>query len=212
LIIIVLGVVFYHQSLSLDRAQAAVIQSENLATMGRMVAGIAHEIRNPMSIIGTSAERLQKKYGADDEVFSYITEEVDRLNEILTGYLNFAKARSQTFRPHSLQRIVRRCLMILDPEILAKSIEVANRLPDQDVMISSDDKRLQQAILNILLNAIQALPDRGTIEISLDANPKYAIVVVKDNGDGIARKNLKEVTKPFFTGGGWGGGGGGGGG
>jgi signal transduction histidine kinase len=199
LIIIVLGVVFYHQSLSLDHAQAAVIQSENLATMGRMVAGIAHEIRNPMSIIGTSAERLQKKYGSDDEVFSYITEEVDRLNEILTGYLNFAKARSQTFRPHSLQRIVGRCIMILDPEILAKSLEVVNRLPDQDVMISSDDKRLQQAILNILLNAIQALPDRGTIEISLDAHPKYAIVVVKDNGDGIARKNLKEVTKPFFT-------------
>ncbi|MCK4773263.1 MAG: hypothetical protein KAT30_00705, partial [Candidatus Krumholzibacteria bacterium] len=73
LIIIVLGVVFYHQSLSLDRAQAAIIQGENLATMGRMVAGIAHEIRNPMSIIGTSAERLQKKYGPDDEVFSYIT-------------------------------------------------------------------------------------------------------------------------------------------
>ncbi len=199
LIIIVLGVVFYHQSLSLDRAQAAIMQGENLATMGRMVAGIAHEIRNPMSIIGASAERLQKKYGSEDEVFSYITEEVDRLNDILTGYLNFAKARSQTFRPHSLQRIVRRCLMILDPEILAKSIEVVDRLPERDVMISSDDKRIQQAILNILLNAIHALPDRGTIEISLDADSKYAIVVIKDNGDGIPRKNLKEVTKPFFT-------------
>jgi len=199
LIIIVLGVVFYHQSLSLDRAQAAIIQGENLATMGRMVAGIAHEIRNPMSIIGTSAERLQKKYGSEDEVFSYITEEVDRLNDILTGYLNFAKARSQEFRPHPLQRIVRRCLMILDPEILAKSIDVVDRLPERDVMITGDDKRIQQAILNILLNAVQALPDRGTIEISVDDHPKYAIVVVKDNGGGIPKKNLKEVTKPFFT-------------
>ncbi len=199
LIIMVLGVVFYHQSLSLDRAQAAIIQGENLATMGRMVAGIAHEIRNPMSIIGTAAERLQKKYGSDDEVFSYITEEVDRLNDILTGYLNFAKARSQEFRPHPIQRIIRRCLMILDPEILAKSIEVIDRLPERDVMISGDDKRIQQAILNILLNAAQALPDRGTIEISVDDHPKYAIVVVKDNGGGIPRKNLKEVTKPFFT-------------
>jgi signal transduction histidine kinase len=66
-------------------------------------------------------------------------------------------------------------------------------------MISSDDKRIQQAILNLLLNAIQAIPDGGTIEISLDAHPKYAIVVVADNGDGIPKKNLREVTKPFFT-------------
>jgi len=199
IVIVVLGIVFYHQSLTLDRAQAAVIQGENLSTMGRMIAGIAHEIRNPLSIIGTSAERLQKKYNDDDEVFSYITEEVDNLNDILTGYLNFARARTQEFRPHAMQQILRRCLMILDSEIRTKSIGVVNKLPDDDVMIDSDDKRMQQAILNILLNSIQALLERGTIEISLEGDSKYAILVIKDSGEGIPQKNLKEVTKPFFT-------------
>jgi signal transduction histidine kinase len=198
-IIVVLGIFFYHQSLSLDRAQEAVIQGENLATMGRMIAGIAHEIRNPLSIIRTSAERLQNKYNADDEVFSYISEEVDKLDQILTGYLNFARAQSQELRPHAAQRIIRRCVMIMDPEIRHKATRVIDRLPEEDVMIQCDDKRIQQAVLNILLNAIQAVPTEGTIEISLDTRAKYAIVLIKDSGAGISGKNLKEITKPFFT-------------
>jgi signal transduction histidine kinase len=66
-------------------------------------------------------------------------------------------------------------------------------------MTLCDDKRIQQAILNVLLNAIQALSKGGTIEICLDDNPKYAVLVVEDNGGGIPKKNLKEVTKPFFS-------------
>ena len=199
IIIVALGFLFYRQSLSLDRAQAAVIRGENLATMGRMVAGIAHEIRNPLSIIRTSAERLGKKYGAGDEVFSYIAEEVDKLNDILTGYLNFAKAGGQERRPHSLQKIVQRCLLIVDQEIQAAGIDVISNLPARNIMILGDDKRIQQAVLNILLNAIHAVPDRGRIEISMDVRSKQALVTIKDNGAGIPRKNLREVVKPFFT-------------
>lgn len=198
-VLLVLGFIFYRQSLSLDRANAAVIQGENLATMGRMVAGIAHEIRNPLSIIATSAERLQKKYNTDDEVFTYITEEVNKLNEILTGYLDFAKARSQDRRPFSIQGIVRRCLMILDGDIEANRIRIEDNFLDGDVMVNCDDKRIQQAILNVLLNAIQAVKTDGKIEISLSTASKFAIVTIKDNGDGIPERSLKDVTKPFFT-------------
>lgn len=199
IIIVVLGLFFYHQSASLDRAQAAIIQGENLATMGRMVAGIAHEIRNPLSIIKTSADRLARKYNPDDEVFAYISEEVDKLNDIVTGYLSFARAENRTLEPHSMQRVISRCLLILEPEIEAKAAKLRRKIPDGDIMVLGDDKRLQQALLNVLLNAVQALGRGGSIEISLVGGPKSAIVVVKDDGIGIPEKNLEEISKPFFT-------------
>jgi len=152
-----------------------------------------------LSIIGTSAERLQRRYGTDDEVFSYITEEVEKLNDILTGYLDFAMARSQELRPASLQKIVHRCLVIIEPEIGAKTVDVVNNLPESEVMIRGDDKRIQQAVLNVLLNAIQANATGGRIEISLDESREYAVLVIKDTGEGIEAKNLKDVTRPFFT-------------
>ncbi|UCG52112.1 MAG: ATP-binding protein [Candidatus Latescibacterota bacterium] len=198
-IVIILAGFFYRQSLSLDKAQAAVIQGENLATMGRMVAGIAHEIRNPLSIIKTSAERLSKKYKSDDEAFAYISEEVDQLNRILTGYLNFAKAEPSEFRPHSFQKIVGRCLLILEGELQAKGIKIVKRDPETDVFVLGDDKRIQQAVLNVLLNACQATDPGGRIEVSLESDTKSAIVSVSDNGKGMDDKELKETIKPFFT-------------
>lgn len=198
-IIVVLGFLFYRQSLSLDRAQAAVIQGENLATMGRMVAGIAHEIRNPLSIIKASAERLGTKNDNDDEMLAYISEEVDHLNRILTGYLNFAKAERQQPRPYALQGIVKRCVMLLKPELEGKSIQVTERYPENDVVVMVDDKRIQQAVLNVMINAMQALDSGGAIEIVLDVRPKSAIVAIKDDGPGIDSRYIKEITKPFYT-------------
>jgi signal transduction histidine kinase len=198
-IVLVLAVFFYRESRSLDRAHAAVLRGENLATMGRMVAGIAHEIRNPLSIIKTSAERLAKKYDSDDEIFSYISEEVDDLNSILTAYLNFARAEKADFRPHPIQRIVRRCLQILDGEIQSKRINLVQDLPKEEIMVHGDDKRLQQALLNVLINACQAVDERGTIEVSVKPSAKFAYITIKDNGTGIGERQLKEVLKPFYT-------------
>ncbi|MFQ5512562.1 MAG: ATP-binding protein [Candidatus Krumholzibacteriia bacterium] len=199
IIVVVLSLFFYRQSLSLDRAQAAVIQGENLATMGRMVAGIAHEIRNPLSIIKTSAEVLAKKHSGDQEAFAYISEEVDNLNRILSGYLNFARAERQESRPHSIQKILKRCVMMLEPELLAKSIEVVEDYPAADTIVLADDKQIQQAVLNVMINAHQALDSGGRIVMALTRRTRFARVTITDDGPGIPRKNLKEIVKPFFT-------------
>ncbi len=199
ILILLLAMFYYRQSLSLDRAQEAVLKGENLAAMGRMIAGIAHEIRNPLSIIKTSAERLQKKHGIEDEVFSYISEEVDELNRILTGYLSFAKAEDPIFEDVPMQKIIRRCLLILEPEFKSKSIEPTQDISEQEIVVRGNDKRLQQAILNILINALQAVDKRGAIAISLASEQGYAVVSISDSGYGIDKKDLREITKPFFT-------------
>ena len=195
-----LGGLFYRQSVALDRAQEAIIRRENLATMGRMVANIAHDIRNPLSIIKTSAQRLHRKYNSDDEVLTYISEEVDELNRILTEYLDFAGSnRSTPLEPRSAARIISRCLLVIEPEIQARGINFTQYIPDEDVVIIADDKRVQQAVMNVLMNAVQAVEDGGSIKISLEKERPNGVIVVADDGCGINEKNLKEITKPFYT-------------
>jgi signal transduction histidine kinase len=196
----VIGSLFYRQSVALDRAQETIIRRENLATMGRMVANIAHDIRNPLSIIKTSAQRLRKKQGTDDEVLSYISDEVDELNRILTSYLDFAGSDKATaFEANSAERIIRRCLLIVEPEIQARRIELTQRISEEDFAIEVDEKRAQQAVVNVLINALQAVDDGGSILISLEKRRPYGVIGVVDNGRGIDEKDLKEVTKPFYT-------------
>ena len=199
LVILLLGFLFYRQSFSLDRAQETILQRENLATMGRMVAGIAHEIRNPLSIIKTSAERIRKQYGVEDEMFAYITEEVDELNRILTGYLNFARSEPQETGLYPLQKIVLRSLLLIESDASGAGITITHDLPVRDLMIECDDKRMQQALLNLLLNAVQAVETGGRIDISLRSTDGRAILSIADNGHGIEEKQMKEIFKPFYT-------------
>jgi signal transduction histidine kinase len=199
-----LGLLFYRQSAALDRAQETILRRENLATMGRMVANIAHDIRNPLSIIKTSAQRLNRKYGNDDEVFSFISDEVDELNRILTGYLDFAGSQKPaTTEPLPAERILHRCLLVLEPELKARKIALARTVPegeeDETIVVDVAEKRAQQAVMNVLMNAVQAVDDGGSIEISLVRREPHGVFIIKDDGRGIEEKDLGELTKPFFT-------------
>ncbi len=200
LVVAILGVIFYRQTRSLDRAQEAIIQRENLATMGRMVANIAHEIRNPLSIIRTSADRIRRKHGIDDEAVDYITEEVDELNRVLTGYLEFANpSRPADFAPQSGKRILTRSLLAAHTDAQEKSVTIVEALPDHDVMINGDEKRLHQAVINVLINAVQATGSGGRVEVSLSSSDGRAVIMVTDSGEGISAGDLARVTDPFFT-------------
>lgn len=191
-----LGLLFYRQSRSLDRAQEVVSQQENLAAMGRMVATIAHEIRNPLSIISASAERLKRRHG--DEVIDYIIEEVEELNRTLTGYLDFAHAVPGRFESHSANKIIGRCLLAARSESSSRGVTVVDASRG-DAKIFGDEKRLRQAILNVLLNALQATPPGGRVEVSARVDGSHTVIEVRDTGAGIDKKDLSEITKPFFS-------------
>jgi len=200
ILVAVLGVVFFRQSRSLDRAQEAVIRQENLANMGRMVANIAHEIRNPLSIIRASADRLRRRYDIDDEALSYISEEVDDLSRVLTGYLEFARADGAgEHAPQSGLRILRRSLVAAHTDAGEKGVVLDEALPETDVEIMGDANRLRQAVLNVLVNAIQATEPGGNVTITLERRGREAVIEVRDTGHGIESKDLERITDPFFT-------------
>ncbi|MDH3197232.1 MAG: ATP-binding protein [Candidatus Krumholzibacteria bacterium] len=198
-VLLALAVVFYRQSRKLDRAEEAVLRKENLAIMGRMVANVAHEIRNPLSVIRTSAQRIRRKHGVDDELIDYICEEVDDLDRVLTAYLQFAQAGASAPTPESGRRIVARCLVAAQSEAASRGVTIHDAPSPDDVVLLADEKRVRQAVLNVLLNAVQASPAGARVDISMEASGGDALIIVTDRGPGIAAADLPEVTKPFFT-------------
>jgi len=198
-VVVLLGFLFYRRSRSLDRAQEAMIEKENLAALGRMTATIAHEIRNPLSIIRSSAERLQRKHRMEDPELAYITEEVDELDRTLTGYLQFARSQPAEFQSVPAVRILRRALAAIEGDAAARRVTVTEHVPERDGTIHGDERRIRQAVLNVLLNAIQAAPDGGRVDVALEIRDDGTRIVVSDDGPGIDRAILRDVVRPFFT-------------
>ena len=197
-VVILLGFLFYRRTRSLERAHEAMIEQENLATLGRMVATIAHEIRNPLSVIRASAERIRRRHHVDDEALAYITDEVDGLDRVLTGYLQFARSQPAALAPVSAAQIVRRALVAVEADAAGKRVDVRVEAPD-DVVLHCDERRVRQALLNLLLNAVQAAPEGGSVRVAIAQRAGATELSVSDSGAGIDPAILKDVARPFFT-------------
>jgi signal transduction histidine kinase len=197
--VILLGLLFHRRTRSLERTREVMLEKENLAALGRMVSTIAHEIRNPLSIIRASAERVRRRHGVEDEALAFITEEVDELDRVLTGYLQFARSQPAEFTALPAERILRRALAAIEDEAAARRIDVRVHAGGGDPVVRGDERRARQAVLNVLLNAMQATPDGGVIAVSLEHDGTHAVVAITDSGPGIDPAILENVTRPFFT-------------
>jgi signal transduction histidine kinase len=185
---------------SLIRARESLLHAETLSSMGRMAAGIAHEVRNPLFIIRGSAENLKRKHPGDSEnIQELIIDEVDRLNGILTDYLMFARNESTRVSETDLAALVNRTVRLVSDPVEAGDITFEMRFGVETAPFACEEKKLQQVILNILLNAIQALDGRGTLYISLSRKKNEYILEFIDTGPGIPEKDLERVFEPFYT-------------
>jgi signal transduction histidine kinase len=201
--IVVLGWILVRVSDSLARAERELLRAETLTSMGRMTAGIAHEVRNPLGIIRATAERLRRRLGDDQRARASadsIIEEVDRLSEVVTGYLNFATEKPGELGRVDLVQIVRRTLRLIEDEL--DGVGLSTELEVAEAPIRGDAARLHQVLLNLMLNARQAMPDGGELRIVLSAPdgdpPRFRLGIV-DDGVGIARTQLAEIWRPFYT-------------
>ncbi len=207
LAVVVLGGLLVRISESLARAERELVRAEALTTIGRMAAGIAHEIRNPLGIIRATAERLKRRHappGEADPLFDSIPEEVDRLSSILTGYLSFAADRPSALEPLDLVPLLRRTLELAGAELERAGIAVETSYEVETAPVRGDAGRLRQVILNLILNARQAMLRGGRLRIELTApagkGPRAGYqVAIADSGAGIPRAHLAEIWKPFFT-------------
>jgi len=188
----------------LVRARAALARHETLASMGRMAAGIAHEIRNPLGIVKNTAQLLKEELAdvdgdIDRELLDFIPEEIDRLDQTLTGYLEFARDAPPRPEPTDLVRLLRRTLKVMTPDFRHAGVEAVDNLEQVGQLEAwVDPRRMQQVFLNLFLNAIQAMPDGGRLEVRLGAESGRCILRVADTGVGLEGDG-SEVFEPFVT-------------
>jgi signal transduction histidine kinase len=188
-------------NLELYRTQEELSREQTLAAMGRLVAHVSHEIRNPLTTIGGYAHHLVRKPDNPETVRNHakiIAEEVRRLEELLNDMLGLARPQSTTRRPASLHEILdRACLLAGAPQ--AAKIVVRKEYDTTMPLLEVDASALLRAWLNTIRNAVQAMPDGGTLTIATKHDHQCARICISDTGCGIAPDILPTIWTPFVT-------------
>lgn len=179
----------------------ALLRSERLATIGRMSAHVTHEIRNPLSSIGLNAEMLRDLGSGEEakQLCEAIGREVDRLTELTNEYLRFARLPAPELRPTDLGSLLEDVAAFYAPECRAAGVELEVELPKTAPLVPLDPDQLRQALLNLLRNGREAMPEGGQLHMGLMVDGEEAIVFVRDQGCGIPERDLERIFDPFHS-------------
>ncbi len=176
--------------------------AERLAALGEMVAGVSHEIKNPLGIIQSTSELLTSMPNGDEthkRLSKVITEESIRLNRIVTEFLDFARPHKLNIHECYLEEIIRKNISFLNSELESKGIVVNDKVNSRTFKLQADYDLLYRALMNIFINSIQAIDDAGSISVSVDEEKGGYRIEVEDTGCGITKENMKKIFNPFFT-------------
>jgi signal transduction histidine kinase len=184
-----------------------ILHADKLATVGELAAGAAHEIRNPLTSIRSTAQFLKKDVPAERQpLVDGIVEEVDRIDHIITGLLSLSKSTELKITRVDLRDVIHQTLLLLEPELRGRRITVEEDIRPESTIIDGDAAQLRQLFLNILLNSIQAMADGGKISLGMTESAQggptdrsLLAITVADTGKGIAEADLSKVFDPFFT-------------
>ena len=203
----VIGRVIHFQDLTeLRRMEVAVQRSERLASIGRLAAGVAHEIRNPLASISGSVEILRTLPEADDDTKKLIditVREVDRLNELITALLDYARPPSKEQGIISLSEQAQEVFKAFGSGLKNKQVELQSDI-DSNVYVRGSSGQLRQVLWNLLKNADESMPDAGRITLLLGIEEltnggKEAMLSISDTGVGISQSDQEHIFEPFFT-------------
>lgn len=177
-------------------------RAERLSAIGQLSAGLAHEIRNPLASIAGAASILQRSGPSDaryGRCLSIITHECDRLNRLLTNFLNFAGPRSPIFHRVDIHRILDNVIALANHTMERRNIEVSKRMAQQPLNLDCDPEQLEQVLLNLVINAVQASPDGAVVEVLAEPLGDKVAIRVVDHGSGVRPEHIDRLFDPFFT-------------
>lgn len=195
---------FNRMSRELEEHQEQLLQSRKIAAIGTLTSGIAHELNNPINNIVLTAEALQEDFRdlPQDEALALIYDilvQADRASEIVKGLLDFSRSERPEFEPLAVSNVVDETLKLVRNQIMLSGIEVEKDIPPEVPLILGDRKSLQQVFLNLFINAIQAMPDGGTLQIGVHMEDGQVKIDVEDTGVGIDPEHLPHIFDPFYT-------------
>ena len=196
-ILITFSLIIMISTKRLFAAEDRMKEQDRLVQLGQMVATVAHEIRNPLSIIKGTAEVLKKKYeNLDDEMFSYIPTEIERLNRLVNQFLQFSRRSKLEMQQYDLNKKLKELIPNLEDHRL--EIESIGSIP----LIKVDSNALKQVLLNVINNAFDSIDTDGKVTIRFFTEGRWnrmVVIEVRDNGKGIKKEDLPKVFEPFYS-------------
>ena len=204
------GMIFAEQQTQLHRTRVLEKEAEErhrLASLGNLAAGVAHEVRNPLNAIGMGLQRLQREFtpGSPEdgeqyqEILRVIRDEVSRMNGIIENFLTLARPMNLQKETVSLVTLVSELETLLKEEIRSRDLHWKAGLEPNLPVVSADPRQLKQALMNLILNGIQATPSEGSVELSAMRNENGVTLSVKDSGSGISPEDRERIFDPYFT-------------
>ncbi|MCX7816770.1 MAG: ATP-binding protein [Syntrophales bacterium] len=178
-----------------------IARNRQLAALGNLAAGVAHEIRNPLSSIKGFATYFRERYQHtpnDAEIAELMLSEVNRLNRVITQLLDLARPPQIIRRRVDMKGLIEESLRLVEERLREKNISLNFDL-EEGLFAFIDPDHIRQVFLNVLINAIDALSDGGTLEVKSQSNERGITVIVKDTGSGIKKEDLNRVFDPYFT-------------
>ncbi|NTV41978.1 MAG: hypothetical protein HGA63_01640, partial [Syntrophobacteraceae bacterium] len=197
--------VYYEKDMTEARKlEQRLQQSERLKALGTLAAGIAHEIRNPLATINFNTQMLQRELSLDTaqrQMFEDINIEIKKMDRIVQQVLHFAKPREPQFLPNQLNEVVAYCHDLSKAYVRKTNVEVSVELTEGIPLLVMDFNQISQVVMNLLLNAIEAMPGGGKIALTthLQEDPTAVVLQVSDTGPGIMEEDKDHIFDPFFT-------------
>ncbi len=196
-------VILFRDLTEIERLRSEIERSRRLASLGQLAAGIAHEIRNPLSSIKGFATYFRERYRdipEDRKTADIIIGEVDRLNRVISQLLEFARPMNIQLKPTALQGFLQHSIKMIEQQARGGNITIMTDLPSQIGEIHLDPDRMSQVLFNLYLNAFEAMDAGGTLSVRLSTtDDKTTTITIADTGTGIAAEDMGRIFDPYFT-------------
>ena len=198
-----LATAFNQMTRDLRDSRNELIRAERLATAGRMAASFAHEIRNPLSSMRMLAQMLMQRkdlpVSKREQSVGYILEEIERIDVIVKGFMDFARPAALELETHDLNQALEEVLNVMEANLNHHQLSLVKKFDRELPPLQFDRDKVKQGFMNIVLNAMEAMSEGGTVEVGTSRHEDRVQVEVLDTGVGIASADLDQLFEPFFT-------------
>lgn len=182
------------------RAEEMLIRSEKLSIVGQLAAGVAHEIRNPLTSLKGFVQLMQGKVTGYDSYFKIMKDELERINFIVSEFLVIAKPQSVRYETKDMLQILQNTIILLGSQATLHNVELLTEAQDDLPLISCDENQIKQVFINILNNSIDAMPEGGSIRMELfKQDQQHLMIRFTDQGYGIPEERIPRLGEPFYT-------------
>ena len=179
-----------------------LLQAEKLSSLGELSAGIVHEVRNPLASIKGAIEILEDGLAPDSpraEFAGLAILEIERLDRMVGEFLRFARPAKPSIEHNDINSIVESVATLIENQATSKGVSIEKDLDHNIPNLSFDAEQIRQALLNLAINALQAVDECGRVAFKTNISGKFCIVTVEDSGEGISEENISKIFDPFFT-------------